>query len=298
MRLRLLNAQSAVVLVVATGLARTAHAAEPFGVEAPQTAPPAPGGTEQAVVARYWELGRVRPFFGMTLEGGYAYLRPRFSAGYGRPFWSWVGVDAYPLAAFGGLGHYSGISAGIPGLTIRLGGRYYYPFSRSFLEPRRSFTRTHTEVIQGPTADYLAFEGELTGTIPLFSGSAFAVLTGYRTALVPEGWYLFEESLRVVIEPPYVWRGRLGYLLALSSNGAIRVGVTGEVIGIPGRDEFVVRGGFLGSVLIDAHIEAQASFIPVIVSPDSLGLMGGDFGQLGLRFRWATKSSLRHLKKK
>jgi hypothetical protein len=178
----------------------------------------------------------------------------------------------------------------LPGITFRAGTRYQYPFSRSVLQPQASFSRTDIDLVEGPTADYLAFEGELTGTIPLFSGSAFAVLTGYRTELVPDGFYLFEESLRAVMKPPYIWRARLGYLLALTPRGSIRVGAASDVIGIPGRDEFVVRGGLLGSVLIDARTEVQASFIPVLASPDELGLMGGDFGQLGVRFRWATDS--------
>lgn len=265
-----------------------ASAQEQFG---PSTAPPAPGGTEQAVVARYWELGRVRPFLSASIEAGYAYLRPRFTAGYGRPFWSWLGVEAYPLLSVGGVGHYSGVMGALPGLTLRLGGRYFYPLSRSFLLPRESFERSDTELLQGPRAEYVAFEGELTGTFPLFNGSAFAVLTGYRTALVPEGYYLFEESLRAVMDPPYILRARLGYLLALNPDGAIRVGVTGETIALPGRDEIVVRGGVLGSVLISAQLEAQVSLIPVLVSPDQLGLMGGDFGQLGVLYRWATAST-------
>ena len=265
-------------------------AADTLGVQTPAPSPPAEAGTEQAVIARYWELGRPRWFLSASLEAGFAYLRPRFGAGYGLPFWLWLGVDTYPLLSLGGVGHYAGVSAGLPGVTVRAGGRYYYPFSRSLLAVKDHYRGVDLDLQEGPRADYLALEGEITGTVPLFSGSAFAVLTGYRTELTEPGYTLFEESLRVVMKPPYVWRARLGYLLALAANGAIRVGATGEVIGLPGRDAYVVRAGLLTSVLIDAHLEAQASFIPVIVSPDSLGLSGGDFGQLGVRFRWATDS--------
>jgi hypothetical protein len=107
---------------------------------------------------------------------------------------------------------------------------------------------------------------------------------------VPGDYYVFEEGLHAVMKPPYIWRGRLGYLLALSRNGAIRVGAAGEVIGLPGRDELVVRGGVLGSVSISAEVDVQVSLIPVLKSPDSLGIAGGDFGQLGIRYRIATDS--------
>jgi hypothetical protein len=292
MRFRLLLARMRLGLLACaiTALSPAAHAAEPFGMDSPTPSPPAPSGTDQAVVARYWELGRTRPFLAGTVEVGYPYLKPRFAAGYGRPFWSWLGVEAYPLAALGGVGGYMGFSAGVPGLTLRAGSRYFYSFERTLLAPQPRYTRTETELAEGPAGDYVAHEAEAAGTVPLFSGSVFGVLTGYRVTHVQPGYYLFEDNLRVVMDPPYVWRARLGYLLALSANGAIRVGAAGEVIGLPGRDAFVVRAGLLASVSISAELEAVVSLIPVIVSPDSLGLSGGDFGQLGIRYRIATGS--------
>jgi hypothetical protein len=207
------------------------------------------------------------------------------------PYWRWAGVEAYPLISLNGVGHYAGIGAAIPGLHFRAGGRYTYPFQRTFLLPRESFTQIDTERREGPRADYLSLEAELSGTLPAPGGSLFAVLTGYRVALAPDGYYLHEESLRQVMKPPYIWRARLGYLFAFGRDAAIRLGPTGDLIGLPGRDEFVVRAGVVASVAIDAHLEAQASLVPVIVSPDTLGLAAADFGQLGVRFRWATGST-------
>lgn len=276
------------VTAVALLYTTRATAADTFGLDAPSSSPPAAAGTEQAVIARYWELGRNRAFLAASLEAGFAYLRPRFAAGYGRPFWFWVGAEAYPMLSLNSLGQYVGIAAEIPGLTFRAGGRYHFPFSRSFLEPQESFERLDLDVRRGPRADYVAFEAELTGTVPVAYGSLFAIVSAYRTTLVPDDYFLFEESLRVVMKPPYAYRARAGYLLAFGTNGAIRLGPVAEFIGLPGRDEYVVRGGVLGSVLISARLEAQASLIPVWISPDQLGLSGGDFGQLGIRFRWAT----------
>src|SRR5690606_30020735 len=91
-----------------------AGAVEAIGVDAPVTSPPATGGTEQAVVGRYWELGRPRPFLAATVDAGLIYLRPRFTAGYGRPHWSWIGVEADPNVGVGGLGYYSGFVAALP----------------------------------------------------------------------------------------------------------------------------------------------------------------------------------------
>ncbi len=287
-KLRLAAATAALAVLAAAAPAR---AAEPFGIDAPAPSPPATTGTDQAVVARYWELGKTRPFLAASVEAGFPYLRPRFLAGYGRPFWSFLAVEAYPMLSLGGIGPYFGMTAAIPGLTFRTGGRYFFPYTRTLLTPKEHFTRTDIELQQGPRADYLSYEAEVAGTAPLFSGSAFGVLTGYRVSRVPGDYYVFEESLHAVMKPPYIWRARLGYLLAFSRNGAIRVGAAGEVIGLPGREEFVVRGGVLGSVSISAQVEAQVSLIPVLVSPDTLGIAGGDFGQLGLRYTIATDSA-------
>jgi hypothetical protein len=265
-------------------------AAEPFGLDAPSPSPPAFSGTEQAVVARYWELGRIRPALAFGLEAGYAYVRPSFAAGYGRPYWSFIGVETYPMLSLRGVGQYAGVTASVPGLGLRAGSRYYFPFSRTLLAPRSSYSRADIEREEGPRADYVTHEAELNGTVPFLRGSAFAIVTGYHVGRVPDGYLLFEETLHAVMKPPWLWRARLGYLLALGKAAGVRIGAAGEVIGLPGRDVLVVRAGLLGSVLINAHLEAQASFIPVVASPDRLGLMGGDFGQLGVRMRWATGS--------
>jgi hypothetical protein len=288
---RVSNRRFRVMTALGASLCFTPARAESFGVDSPTPSPPASTGTEQAAVARYWELGRTRPFLATSVELGYPYLRPRFIAGYGRPFWSWLGVEAYPALSIGGVGQYFGVSAGVPGLTLRFGGRYFYPFSRSLLPPAEHHTRTDLELAVGPKADYLAYESELAAAAPLFRGTVFGVVTGYRVSMVEPGYHLYEESLRAVMEPPYIVRARAGYLLALSRTGAIRAGAVAEVLGLPGRDELVVRAGVLGSVSISAELEAQVSLIPVLVSPDRLGLAGGDFGQLGVRYTWATDSS-------
>jgi len=282
----------AVASVCALGFSNErAGAVEAVGVDAPVASPPATGGTEQAVVGRYWELGRTRPFLAMTVDAGLIYLRPRFMAGYGRPHWSWIGVEAAPSLGVGGLGYYSGISAALPWLNLRAGSRYFYPFSRHLLTPRDEYERSDIGLLEGPVGDYLAYEAEAAGTLPLGPGSLFAVATGMHISLVPPDLYVYEDSLKVVAAPPWLWRARLGYLLALGLNGAIRVGVAGETIGLPGRDAFVIRGGLIASVLLSSELEAQASLLPVLMSPDSLGLAGSDFGTLGVRYRWGSDST-------
>ena len=161
-------------------------------------------------VARYWELGRVRWFGVATVELGYAYAKPKLAVGYGRPYWSWVGIEAYPALSLHGVSPYGGVAAAVPGLAVRAGARYVYPFTRTLLPAKDSYERVDLELERGRRADYLALEAEATATVPVWGGSAFAVLTGYRIGSVPDDQFLFEESLRAVMDPPYIFRGSLG----------------------------------------------------------------------------------------
>jgi hypothetical protein len=103
--------------------------------------------------------------------------------------------------------------------------------------------------------------------------------------------YVFDESLRGIVKPPYIWALRLAYLAGLGKNDVVKVGVLAELVGLPGRDQLVFRSGPVLSVTITDHTDAIGVFSPVFVSPDSLGLSHGTFGQLGFRYRWATGDS-------
>ena len=64
----------AALLAAAWTLSFASHAvaADPFGVDTAMPTAPAAGGADQAVVARYWEIGRPRSFVGGTIDVGIA----------------------------------------------------------------------------------------------------------------------------------------------------------------------------------------------------------------------------------
>jgi hypothetical protein len=61
-----------------------------------------------------------------------------------------------------------------------------------------------------------------------------------------------------------------------------------DVLRIVERSATAVRAGIIGRLTLYDDLEARVSIVPVITSPDSLGLSGADFAQLGIRWRWAT----------
>jgi hypothetical protein len=64
--------------------------------------------------------------------------------------------------------------------------------------------------------------------------------------------------------------------------------VVGEILDLPKRDNFVIRAGLVASFAIDDHLEALGLLVIPIAGPDSIGIAGGDFAELGIRYRWAT----------
>lgn len=236
----------------------------------------------------YWQRGRSRHFLSAQIDVGLLFFRPRLSAGYGRPYYSWLGLEANPIVSGEGVGAWFGLRAASPVGDLRIGGRYRYTFRRSFLPPRESYDREEIERRNGPHSSYVSLEAELTGYLPLGPGLVISELAGTAVQGVDDGYYLYEETIRVVLKPPFVWRARLGYALGFGERKKLRVGGVLEVVGIPGRETAILRGGLVVRLRLYNHLEARGTFIPVLVSKDSLGLAGADAYMIGVRYRWAT----------
>jgi hypothetical protein len=68
----------------------------------------------------------------------------------------------------------------------------------------------------------------------------------------------------------------------------VRVGPAVELLAVPGREAWFVRAGLVASLVLTSTLEVVASFVPTVWGPDNLGLIDGDFADLGFRWRWAT----------
>jgi hypothetical protein len=235
------------------------------------------------------EPGRARPFVATTIDAGYLYLRPRVSAGYGVPFRLWAGVDLNPIAQGTGLGAYSGLRFQIPWFDLRIGARGFFAFDHTFLPAQPHYSSADLNLATGNPARYVTLEAELSGGIPAGPGNILLVLTASDVLGVPSGDFVYEETLRVITDPPMLYRARTGYALSFGREGVAHAGVVTEVLVLPKRDSLVFRAGLIASFAIDAHLEALALLVIPVASPDSIGILGGDYGELGLRYRWATR---------
>jgi hypothetical protein len=266
--------------------------ARPALAQDPSDSGPSTGGSElvldSAAARPYWSGGLPRWFISAQLEGGFFYIRNQMAAGYGKPHWRWIGLETQGRAS-GGMGsEYIGLRAALPEADLRLGARYVFATDQAYLEPQSSFDRDDLRIPEVPQSHYLQLEAEVSGSLSFFGGTLFGLAGLYRMTGIPDGYFVFDETLHVVVDPPWTWRARGGHLLKFGAQGGLRIGMAAEIIGLPGREEMVVRTGPQLAVILTHHLDAAASIMAVAWSPDNLALLGADIGQFGLRYRWAT----------
>ncbi len=235
-----------------------------------------------------WSHGRFRPFVAATLDFGFLYMRPRVAFGWGRPHSTWFGVEMNPVFSTLSVGGYGGLRAAFPFFDVRVGVRGSRSFDHGYLPNQDGYSLLDFNVATG-NATYIAYETELRSVFRVGPGDVGLLASVTQITGTPEGSSVFDDTLHVVARPPAVWRARAGYSFFIASQiGRFSITPVVDVLGNPSRDAVMLRVGLLATYLINKNLEVRGSFVPVILSPDSIGLIGGDFGELGLRYRWAT----------
>ncbi|MBN4050237.1 hypothetical protein JYT28_00615, partial [Desulfobulbus sp. AH-315-M07] len=228
------------VLVLITA---SAHAQDPTDL------PPSTGGDTALRVGLeqdkpFWrKSGRSRYFLASTFEFGVLNVRPTLAIGYGRPHYRWFGLETQAAISRRGGTEYIGLLGKLSGFSARVGLRYVFPLDQRLLAPKERYVREDLETERGGKSRYLATEAEMAASFTAPGGNIFVVASAYALLGLPDDRFVFEESLRVVIDPPLMWRARLGYLFHIGWEGTMRIGAAGEVIGLPQRKSLVVRAG-------------------------------------------------------
>lgn len=239
---------------------------------------------------RSWNEGEARSFLATTLDVGWVYLRPRLSAGYGKPFRTWFGVDVNPIVAGQGVGAYGGLRLALPHFDLRVGPRWFASFNRNYLVPQKSYNRVDLDSTLRDPARVVTLETEAEASVPVGPGDIIALGSLSYVTNVPNDGLVFEETLRVIVAPPLVWRGRGGYVVRFGTSHQHSLGIVADVLDVPKRDDsLTVRVGPVVRIVLSRRVEVRGSFVPTVVSPDHIGIIGGDFTELGFRYRWATE---------
>jgi hypothetical protein len=270
-------------------------AAIPAGARADEPATPSDEPTPEEVWVQcprcrpeHWTTDPTRFFVALRTDLGYLYLKPRISFGYGKPFSVWAGIEAVPYATPDSVGGYSGLRLQIDWLEVRAGARYVHAFWRQFLTPQPAYNLVDLAEITGHTSNYADLEAEVAAAIPAGPGNVLLLGTAESIQLVPAGYFVYDETLRVVVNPPPLYRARVGYSILFMPEHNARLGVVGEVLEIPDRKAQVYRAGIVATFDVDDHLQAVATILAPVLSPDSLSFLGADYTELGIRYRWAT----------
>ncbi|HEX4338184.1 MAG TPA: hypothetical protein VH062_19885 [Polyangiaceae bacterium] len=264
---------------------------EPLNTEPPLGIFPTPADAlMDPRMARSWAALPSRWFVSTTVDVGFVYARPRVSFGYGRPFTQWIGIDANPVASGAGVGAYGGLRFALPFGDLRIGPRYFYAFNHTVLDVKKNYDRIDLETSQGSPGRTLTYEAELDGSIPVGPGSVLLRGSVSYVTGVDENHEVFEETLRVIVRPPLVWRARGGYAFRFGAYNQHSIGVVVDILDVPKRDDSITtRIGPVMRLVLSRRVELRGSFVVTVTSPDRIGLIGGDFTELGVRYRWASE---------
>jgi hypothetical protein len=284
---RALATVSAIVAALAFSIAGDARAQDVTNLSAPTTNAPVPPRVGLNELP-YWAQGRIRPFFAAVFDVGGIFARTEMNVGYGRPHYAWGGLEVAAKLALGGVTIYAGPRLTLANLDLRAGVRAFSATGQNLVVPEESVDRNDLERESPPRSHYQAVDAELNLNVPA-PGGAVGFLFGISGIVgVPEGFFVFDDILRVVVDPPIVWHSRLAYVANVGRDHMLAVGGTLEIIGNPERDLVVLRTGPIVTLSLTDHLQATGAAAFVVASRDDLGIAGDDIGQIALRYRWAS----------
>jgi hypothetical protein len=234
-----------------------------------------------------WRNGAERWFVATRLDAGFFFLRPRVSTGYGRPHYSWIGVDVVPILSTSAVGGYMGGRVEGNYFELRSGMLFQYSFNRSYLPAASNYGRRDIDIIEGPRAQYWLWDSELELYLPLGRVKLRSQTQPVFAGGLPEDHNLYIDTLWVVAGPGLTLRERFGMEFFWPGTN---IGITPavEVLWLEARNTAVVRAGVQLRWLLCDEFEVRTTILPVVYSPDQLGRSGGDVLELALRWRWAS----------
>lgn len=234
-----------------------------------------------------WRNSSDRFFIASRLDAGFFFLRPRISAGWGKPHYQWFGLDAVPILSTSALGGYMGgrIERGL--FELRTGALYQFSFNRSYLTAKDSYSRRDIDIIEGPRAQYWLWDSQLELYLPLGRLKLHLETQPIVAFGFPEDKNLYLDTMWVVIGSGLTLRQRVGVEFFLRGTN-IGLSPTIELVWLDERQVAIIRAGVHLRWLLSDEFQVRTSILPVVNSPDFLGRAGGDVLELSMRWLWAT----------
>jgi len=284
----LLFVLATVSLVYAASYERDASAQDIRDLPSPSNPPLPPLHIGSNQELPYWAQGRIRPFVAAVFDVGGIFTRAELNLGYGRPHYLWGGIDVWSKLSLDGVTLYTGPRFTLGSLDVRGGIREVQSLSQHFVARQDVYYRPDLNHQTPPRGHYQSFDGEMSIDVPALGGSIGMLAGIYGIIGVPKAYNVFEDYLRVVVQPPIAWQTRFSYVAFVNRDSSMAVGGQFQLIGNPNRDLLVFRTGPVVSVALTDHLHAIAAASIVAASKDHLGIAGDEIGEVALRYRWAS----------
>ena len=263
-----------------------AVAAEPAPAE-PAPAEPAAADVRKPPPYTYWAEQTSRWFVSADVAVG-AFNRGRVSIGYGKPYWTWFGLEfqAATTSEFGTLLFGPRIDALLVNASLDLRGTFAY--AREQPLRAESYGSFELEGTPGVKNEYGSLDAWIWGYVP----AGPVPLVGYwevgGTYLLsdPSPYAVFEEYMR------YTMNGRTALMLrAVLSvklfSDRLLLGPAVDGVLSPERSG-VLRVGGAASYQFTPHLALNLLLTVPVVSPDSLDWYTQSWGIGRLSYAWAS----------
>jgi hypothetical protein len=243
---------------------------------------------EKEELPLYWSQGDPRWFVAGELWLGPALISTTM-AGYGKPHWTWIGIEGYAITTTEFGGGYAGVQANMAVLMLQAGVREFLSYDKSELAPQKKYSKSDLNLSPGEVrAQHWSFEVKLSGLVPLSPFYAFLELVYSRMLDPPAENHVFDEYLRCVLGSPNTFSARIAAALGMGRQDRLILGVINEYVYLPERwREHQYRLGPVGFFSLTDHVQLFVYLTFPIGGPDELGAMQGMYGSLGAIYRFA-----------
>jgi hypothetical protein len=237
----------------------------------------------------YWSHGEPRPFVSGRALAGLGFTRLALSAGYGKPHWSWAGLEVSAFASPFYATAQAGLHARLVLAELYVATRRTYAFQRGAVPRADSVSRSDLESA-ADKLHYTSLDVDLSGFLPLGRALFVWELAYIRLLGQSSTMLYFEELQRVVITKDGLLTSKLAPMLRLPIGRQTYAGALAEHLTLWGRSQtLVVRLGASLYATLSEHWDLLGFVSWPVYDHDTLGAWVGMYGSVAARYRFATQ---------
>jgi hypothetical protein len=234
----------------------------------------------------YWSRGEARPFASGRAIAGLGYARLAGNLGYGKPHWTWAGLEMGGFVSPFYATVDAGVHASLVVFELSVAMRRTFSFAHVSVPSAETISSSALDA-DGPKARTTTLDIYLWGFIP-YNRWLVAWETVFERPLgAPDDTLWFEEYQRVMMSNRGLGAVKLTPTIRLGAS--VYLGPMAEFLFLFGRpDSSVLRLGPSVYWSVSDHFELISYATHPVLTPDRLSLFDRTYAAIGLRYRFAT----------